>query len=662
MQSKTSYFNPTQFRKNLTRFWPLWGGASLLGSLVPLALLVNLIQEGFDAAVRPLEMTHTLYSALAYIVPVISLLYAVLCALAVWHYLYNARSVSLYHSLPITRKGLFLTNFLSGMAMMLIPYAVTGALSIFVFALAGCFEPVGILVTILGVIGDSFFFFAFATFVAFITGNPFACAAFYFIFNFFFFAAEGLVGILMTQFYYGVNQSYEGVLSFLSPVIFLIEKVAVTAESAEVVGDDGWVKNVYTAVHLQNGWAIGAYVLLGAALMFCAWLLYERRRSESAGDVVAVGWMKPVFRYGVALCCGLAGGEMLYEILFQGFETKSTANAVPMAFCMAFAGVIGYYIASMLLAKSIKVFRDGTWKGAVGTAIAAAVLCGVIVLDPAGVESWVPSAGELENATYEFHGEWGGYISATVKDSATVEKILDLHKTIIAEKDQLDGRGAVSRSVALNYQGSDGKDHRRYYEFNCNRNDMLEALTKSAQLACDPVIQEYNIFSNIQGDRISSSRLTGGYVDYIYNTETKMFEARDLSLEEAQILEDAIRRDIAAGHFGIAVTSTDYNEYLETACRGNFQLNYNVTYRINKGGEMQTRYDSTGASINISTHCTETLDALKQIGVTDETHKILTRAEYQKLMRDENVEPDYGYDEYYDAYVEYPEAIYEYHS
>lgn len=399
MQSKTSYFNPTQFKKNLTRFWPLWGGASLLGVLAPLALLVEMIQAGFDVAVKPLEMTLALYNTLAYIVPVVSLLYAVLCALAVWHYLYNARSVSLYHSLPITRRGLFLTNFLSGMAMMLIPYAVTGALTILVFALAGCFEPVGILVTILGVIGDSFFFFAFATFVAFITGNPFACAAFYLIFNFFFAAAEMLVSILMTEFYFGVNRTYDGVLAFLSPVIFMTQNVGVSAQSKEVVTPDGWIDyGNYEFVRLQNGWVIGVYALVGLALMFCAWLLYKRRRSESAGDVVAVGWMKPVFRYGVALCSGLAGGEMLYQILFEGFEKGSTANAAPMAFCMAIAGVIGYYIASMLLAKSIKVFRGGTWKGAVGTAIAAAVLCGVIVLDPAGVESWVPSAGELETS------------------------------------------------------------------------------------------------------------------------------------------------------------------------------------------------------------------------------------------------------------------------
>ena len=37
MQSKTSYFNATLFRKNLTRFWPLWGLASFVGALFPLA-------------------------------------------------------------------------------------------------------------------------------------------------------------------------------------------------------------------------------------------------------------------------------------------------------------------------------------------------------------------------------------------------------------------------------------------------------------------------------------------------------------------------------------------------------------------------------------------------------------------------------------------------
>ena len=47
MRSKTSYFNPTLFKKNLARFWPLWGGASLLGALLPLYFLIALIDNGF---------------------------------------------------------------------------------------------------------------------------------------------------------------------------------------------------------------------------------------------------------------------------------------------------------------------------------------------------------------------------------------------------------------------------------------------------------------------------------------------------------------------------------------------------------------------------------------------------------------------------------------
>ena len=38
MRSKTSCFNGTLFRKNLSRYWPLWGLASFGGALFPLAL------------------------------------------------------------------------------------------------------------------------------------------------------------------------------------------------------------------------------------------------------------------------------------------------------------------------------------------------------------------------------------------------------------------------------------------------------------------------------------------------------------------------------------------------------------------------------------------------------------------------------------------------
>ena len=43
MPSKSSFFNKTLFRKNLSRFWPLWGGLSLVGAMFPLYMALFLM-------------------------------------------------------------------------------------------------------------------------------------------------------------------------------------------------------------------------------------------------------------------------------------------------------------------------------------------------------------------------------------------------------------------------------------------------------------------------------------------------------------------------------------------------------------------------------------------------------------------------------------------
>ena len=151
MQSKTSFFNRTLFRKNLSRYWPLWGFASFVGFLAPAALLVRVIQSG-ETSVAPLRVREIYYYLVADAVPIVSIAYAILCAMAVWSYLYHPRSVSMMHSLPIRREGLFLTNLLSGLAMMAIPYLVAGGLGTLLFACCGGFDAWGTLATILAVI------------------------------------------------------------------------------------------------------------------------------------------------------------------------------------------------------------------------------------------------------------------------------------------------------------------------------------------------------------------------------------------------------------------------------------------------------------------------------------------------------------------------------
>ena len=351
MQSKTSfskYFNATLFRRNLTRFWPLWGMASFAGSLFPLALLVQFLRdEDFYMWNRPLDFTEIYYYAAAYAVPIVSLLYAILCAMLVWSYLYNSRSVGLLHTLPIRREGLFFTNFLSGMAMMLIPYVIVGALCVLVSVVGGCFDAKGLGVTILAVLGLSFFYFATATAAAFITGNVFALPAVYFLLHFLAVMLDWLVCTFSQGFIFGLSGGYSGVVEWLSPTVYLENHLRVSGTYEEVfqrgeLTGTGYYTDVLTSVELQNLWLIGVYALVGAALLAVAWLLYRRRRSESAGDVVAVGWMKPVFRCGVTGLAALLGGLLLYELFWRSFQEGRYYEVLPLLVCMLVAGAIGY--------------------------------------------------------------------------------------------------------------------------------------------------------------------------------------------------------------------------------------------------------------------------------------------------------------------------------
>ena len=440
MPSKRSFCNLTLLRKNLTRFWPLWGGASLAGALIPLWLLLNLSKYGavrVDAA----EFAHTLYLAATKVSPAISFAYAILCAMMVWSYLFSPRSVGLIHALPIDRTCLFLTNVLSGLAMMLIPYVITGGL-VCLIALGWGFLHIGAaLETAAIVILVSLIFFGMATFCAMITGNIFAMPAFYLLLNFVFPALELLVGGISQLFLVGVTSQYTGTLEFLSPLMALLSRMNTYVDNDVAV--------------LEGASTAAVYGLVGLVLLAASYLLYRLRRSESAGDVVAFRWLRPVFRYGVALAFALTLGWLLYEIIWDSlFQRGYYADFIPMAVCMAFTGVIGYYVASMLLEKSLRVFRR-SWPGVLTVCAGVVILCGCMRFDVLGMESRVPRQEDVAQVTVSYGGR---DITADAGDAGIVSKVLALHKAVASDADYIRDRERYEANgyLHLRYYDSDG--------------------------------------------------------------------------------------------------------------------------------------------------------------------------------------------------------------
>ena len=121
MRSAKSFFSGALFRKNLLRFWPLWAAYRVIWLLsLPLPMLrqLNLPELRPESGLLSIVTSDVLGSALN-IGSVLTFLFAIAGAMAVWGGLYGARSGAMLGSLPVRREGLFLTGTASALAPML---------------------------------------------------------------------------------------------------------------------------------------------------------------------------------------------------------------------------------------------------------------------------------------------------------------------------------------------------------------------------------------------------------------------------------------------------------------------------------------------------------------------------------------------------------------
>ena len=649
MRSKTSCFNGTLFRKNLSRYWPLWGLASFGGALFPLAMLVNLLHSGFDFW-TPLETTQAYYNVLSYGVPVISIVYAVLCAMAVWNYLYNARSVGLMHTLPIRREGLFVTNVLSGLVMMAIPYAVTGVLIVLVSFLYGGFEPVGVLVTILGVAGESIFFFGLATFCAFIVGNVFMLPALYGLLNFLAVLTDFTVNLLAQGFCFGLNSSYSGTVEWLSPVVYLMQQVRPNSIYQENLVQHGvyglYPTDVLTEVHLENGWLIAVYAAVGVVLLVLAWLLYRRRRSESAGDVVAVNWMKPVFRYGWAAFSAILGGRLLYALFWESFQNGPYFTVLPMVLCMIVGGAIGFYAASMLLAKTLRVFRS-TWKGMLAVALGCVALCGAMKYDVFGVVRRVPAADSVKQVNIYAAGS--NYYLTPGQDDELIEEVRALHQAIISDKDYaLTAASAASEA----YSSADGEIPGAYanVRFTYTLNSGLKVERQyDLYLTRDRMAQE-GTYDNLLDRLINSPEMRQKRIrrpDGDFRLDTAWINTRtggtDLNSREVETILSAVARDAENENWGV------YDWFVGRDDADNYDITVHIGYQME-----ERQYDNI--DISVREGMTETIQALKDLGLVTDEDLVLNRDAYPWQYSNDGWEE---YDRFYNEFGMSPEAYYD---
>ena len=612
MPSKRSFFNKTLFGKHLSRFWPLWGIVSLVGVMVPLYLQLALMQYGDTIEYithGSSEFRHTLYQLSAYFVPVFTFCYAILCVMAVWGYLYNARSVGLMHTLPVDRTCLFATNTLAAMAMQLIPFAVTGGLLCLVALGWGFFDLIAVMNTVLTVLFCTLLFTGMATLCAMLTGHAFVLPVFYLLANFLAFLMEILVTNLANAFLIGVPMMEDmGRLSFLSPVVKLYNSSF--RPYSERLADDTVV------YHLRGLWVVALYALAGCAMLALSWFLYKKRHSESAGDVVAFRWLRPIFRYGVALLSGLTIGRLLYELLWgEIFQKGDYAEALPMAVCIFLAGLIGYYAASMLLEKSRRVFGKKSLPGVGIVAAGAVALCLLVSVDLFGLERKVPAWDDIESVSISDRGIYSEWDAEEYPEQ--VKALRDFHQSIVDDLGYIrsyvhnwhvDEGKVSSHYIYLRYELKDGTSLYREYDLWMTADRAGTAGTYESLLSAfyqDPEVRSYDV--RIPEDaELDEIDIYSDYMDGRYMNTRDHAEGGD---QETRQLYAALQRDVEEDNIPAKDILRSYNGWYSNI----FYLRLNYHYF---DGENRGYY--RGKEVYIAPSMTNTIDTLVELGYMTE--------------------------------------------
>lgn len=183
---------------------------------------------------------------------------------------------------------------------------------------------------------------------------------------------------------------------------------------------------------VMTGQILAAYALAGLVIALIALLLYRTRKSEMTGSTVAFPWAVPVFKYGVAFCTAVSLGQFLYYFLFGQYRSSGNDSLPGTILCMAAAGLVGYFVAEMLIKKSFRVFRTGA-KGAAIVSLALVLLGVAMSFDLTGYEKHVPDESEIESVYYTF----SGMTNVTTDDADTIRRLTAAHRAIVENRKEL---------------------------------------------------------------------------------------------------------------------------------------------------------------------------------------------------------------------------------
>ncbi|RWZ52204.1 hypothetical protein EQV77_16025 [Halobacillus fulvus] len=471
----------------------------------------------------------------------------VLMAVFLFRYMQVKGSSDFMHSLPIKRGKLFNYHMLSGVIFLVVPillislillisYVATDASYIYTLGQLGYWTLLFVIVTVL--------VFAVGVLVGTLTGLSAVQAVLTYIALLLPLGIYGLILFHVSFFVKGVSNwmFLDGVEQYLSPIYDVVSYNA--------------VMNAEEIVLPVEYPVLAAYAVLAGILYFVARWLYQRRKLETTSQALTISALKPVFTFGVTFCFSLFGG------MYYG-EVQNEYSWIIFGYILG--ALVGYFLATMLIQKTWRVFSVRRLKGLGAYSVATFILLAILPFLWTGYEQYVPEVSEVErvyvgNSLFVYEDYQARGDLSFIEGEDGIESVRQVHQSLLENTTPLERGG---RNFFIAYELTNGETVYRSYL--ADQQEVSPALAQLAEseeykqmeyeaysLSSDDVaiIHIHPRFASSEGARIVGDEDINGFL------EAMKQDIRNFSYEE-MVQPQGI-------HSGVSMTGQNVEEHYYT--------------------------------------------------------------------------------------------------
>ena len=398
MTSKTSLYNKGLFTTNMKRFW--WVGflySIILFFTIPFKYIMYGSNLQNDWRQSLLEDTLNFFSNNNQFQRLMITVLPIALAVLLYRYLMTSKATSMIHSLPYNRRTLYLNQLSAGLVLLTSPVVLIGIIMTmlkFVTSVGVHYSMLDLLQWMGLTILFNTLFYSTAVFVGMFTGNSIAHIAFTYILHL---LPVGIILFLrdnISAWLYGFSRS-----SFYEP---FFDKLP-------------WF--VLIDYHPSSSFLqvtdILVYLFITLFLFVAAGYAYEKRKLESAGDIIAFAYFRPIFKYGLTTMGMLLGG--LY------FKSISFGSLSMLLLGYLLSSLLSYIIAEILIQKSFRVLH--TYRGYLVYLAVISVLLVSVQLDVFGYVRRMPEFEKIDKVYFGYYSNvW------TIEDLNTDPRFKDIYE------------------------------------------------------------------------------------------------------------------------------------------------------------------------------------------------------------------------------------------